>query len=132
MSNAHHTLAGIPIPRGMIWIDEHDWLPVQKTKGYSCEGALMLDVGVVEDGVGRPITLQADEDAGWIALAVLNQIYALGSHPTDTYQLVLADGRTFDVQFDAADDAITAHRIGRPELPEASWPYVATIKLITV
>lgn len=130
MSNANHTLAGIPIPRGMLWIDEHDWLPVQKSKEYSVEGALLLDVNVKQ--AGRPITLQADSDGGWIALGVLNQIYELASDPLATYPLVLADGREFDVQFDAADDAITAKRIGRPELPKPDWDYVATFKLITV
>lgn len=130
MSNATHTLAGIAIPRGMLWIDEHDWLPVQKEKSYSCEGALMLDVGVKQ--AGRAITLQGEDDAGWIELSVLNQIYALASQPADTHLLVLADGREFDVQFDAVDDAISARRIGRPELPKADWPFVATFKLITV
>lgn len=130
MTDQYHTLAGIPIPRGMIWIDEHDWLAVQKSKEYSITGALLLDVGVKK--AGRPITLQADEDAGWITLGVLNQVCALASIADETHQLTLADGRQFDVQFDAADDAITARRIGRPELPTPDWEYVATFKLITV
>ncbi|MBB6578472.1 hypothetical protein HNP33_002554 [Comamonas odontotermitis] len=130
MSNEHHSLGGIVVPRGMIWIDEHDWLPVQKSKEYSVEGALLLDVSVKQ--AGRPITLQADDDAGWISLGVLNQICVLASDPVATHRLILADGREFDVQFDASDDAITARRIGRPALPPFDWDYVATFKLITV
>lgn len=130
MTEKFHTLGGIPIPRGMIWIDEHDWLPVLKSKEYSITGALLIDAGVKK--AGRPITLQADDDAGWIALNVLNQVCNLAASPDETYQLVLADGRSFSVQFDAEEDAISARRIGRPELPGPDWVYVATFKLITV
>lgn len=130
MSSAFHTLGGIRIPSGMVWVDEFSWLAVQKEKEYSTTGALLLDVGVKQ--AGRPITLQAEENAGWIKRDVLKQVQDLANQPIAVHSLELADGRVFSVQFDATDDAITAQPIGRPELPLGSQDYYATFKLITV
>ena len=64
MSAPGHTLADIAIPRGMVWIDEHSWTPVEKSLEYSISGALLVDVGVKQ--AGRSITLQGEQSAGWI------------------------------------------------------------------
>lgn len=130
MTEKFHTLGGLQIPRGMVWVDEFSWLAVQKDKEYSTTGALLLDVGVKK--AGRPITLQAEEGAGWISRDVLMQVMTLANQPLATHSLVLADGRVFDVQFDADDEAISAAPIGRPELPNGGQRYYATFKLITV
>ena len=47
------------------------------------------------------------------------------------HALTLADGRQFSVIF-APGDAITAQPIGRPELPAATHPYIATVRLIEI
>ena len=129
MSAATHTLGGIALPRGMVWADEHDWLPVEKTTEYSTTGALLVDAGVRL--AGRPITLRAETDAGWIRRDTLASLRALAASPLAAHTLTLADGRTFSVQF-APGDAITARPIGRPELPADDNPYVATVRLIEV
>lgn len=126
---ATHTLDLVPIPRGMVWVDEHDWVPAQHATEYSVAGALLVDAGLRL--AGRPITLQAEDDAGWIARSVLADLRALASDPGATYLLTLADGRAFDVMF-APDSPITAHPIARPELPASTHPYVATVRLLEV
>ena len=129
MSTTHHTLGTTPLPRGMVWVDEFDWHAVEKSTQYSLTGALLVDVATRQ--AGRAITLQGIEDAGWIARSVLQQLYALAAAPGATYTLQLADARSFTVQF-APGNPIEARPIARPELPPATHPYVATLRLIEV
>lgn len=130
-SATFHMLDLVPLPRGMVWVDEFDWVPAVQATEYSITGALLVDAGVRL--AGRPITLQADDDAGWLGMTrlVLANLRALASAPGATYLLTLADGRAFDVMF-APEDPITARPIARPELPAPSHPYVATVRLIEV
>ncbi|MDR0216735.1 MAG: hypothetical protein LBJ15_22395 [Comamonas sp.] len=126
---AGHFLNGIELPRGMLWVDEFNWSAVQKTVERGITGAQIIDAAARIEG--RPITLQAVEDQGWIRRATLQAVQALADAPDGQYPLQLADGREFTVQF-AADDPIAAVPISRPELPPATHPYVATLRLITV
>lgn len=128
MSATHHTLGTVQLPRGMVWIDELDYSPVQKELAHSTTGALLVDVATHQ--AGRPITLQAEDDAGWIPRSVLLDLHALALDATAQHQLQMADGRTFAVIF--AQDAISARPLARPELPPAHYPYVATVRLIEV
>jgi hypothetical protein len=129
MTAANHILAGIAVPRGMLWADEFDWVPVDRATTYSVTGALIVDVAARL--AGRPITLAGEVDAGWLQLGVLRQLHALAGLPDATHTLELADGRTFTVMF-APDTPIEAKPIGRPELPSAANPYYATLRLIEV
>lgn len=126
---AGHFLAGIELPRGMLWVDEFNWSAVQKTVERSITGAQVIDA--VAKVKGRPITLQAVEDQGWIRRDTLLAVQALADEAGGEYPLRLADGREFTVQF-SASDPISAAPISRPELPAGTHPYVATLRLITV
>ncbi|EPD40852.1 hypothetical protein [Delftia acidovorans] len=113
----------------MLWTDEFDWSAVSKSFGRSITGALVVDA--VAMAAGRPITLEGVEDQGWIRRATLLDLYALADQVGQTHDLVLADGRSFRVQF-AEGAPIKAQPVGRPERPALSNPYVATLRLITV
>lgn len=126
---AGHFLNGIELPRGMLWVDEFNWSAVEKTIERSITGAQVIDAAARV--AGRPITLEAVEDQGWIRRATLLAVRALVDAPDGEYLLKLADGREFTVQF-AAEDPIEAQPVSRPELPESTHPYVATLRLITV
>lgn len=126
---AGHFLNGIELPRGMLWVDEFNWSAVEKTIERSITGAQVIDAAARV--AGRPITLEAVEDQGWIRRATLLAVRALADAPDGEYPLKLADGREFTVQF-AAEDPIEAQPVSRPELPESTHPYVATLRLITV
>lgn len=129
MSSKFHTLGATQIPRGMVWVDELDWHAVEKSQTYSITGALIFDIGVKQ--AGRTITLQAEEEAGWITRATLMTLRAQAAEPGQVFELTLADGRVFAVQF-AAGDPIQARPIARPELPSDAHPYIATVRLIEV
>lgn len=125
----HHTLDEISLPRGMVWVDELDWVPVEASTEYSITGAMVVQVA--ERQAGRTITLQGDDDAGWIRRDVLLAVRALAANPGEVFALTLADGRIFSVMF-APGNPITARPIARPELPPDAHPYVATVRLIEV
>lgn len=128
MSNPTHTLGAVAIPRGMIWTDELDWSPVETSAEPGITGASVVDVFVLTDG--RPITLVGSESAGWITRATLIALHALAADPGATYTLTLADERTFTVRF-IGKTPIEAKPIARPELPGDTYPYTATLRLIT-
>ncbi len=129
MAAAHHVLGTIQIPRGMIWVDEFTWSAVVKSTERSITGALIIDAAPLI--AGRPITLQGEESQGWIRRTALLALQELANAPGETYELHMADGRTFSVQF-AADEPLSAKPIARPELPADTHPYVATLRLITI
>jgi hypothetical protein len=125
-----HSLAGLQIPRGMVWTDEFGWSRVEKSLEYSLTGAALIDAGVRL--AGRPISLQGEVDAGWIKRGALTALQALAeTDPTAEHTLVLADGRTFTVQF-APGLPVEGKPVARPELPVEHYPYAATVRLITV
>ena len=125
----HHTLGSVAVPRGMVWVDEFDWVPVERAMTYSVTGALLIDEA--PRNAGRPITLVGEVDAGWVGRGVVAQLHALASAIDATYTLTLADGRTFTVKF-APDSPFEAKPVGRPEVPTATNPYYATLRLIEV
>ena len=124
-----HTLGSLQIPRGLVWVDEFSWSRVDRASEHGTTGALLVDVAVRQ--AGRPITLQADSNAGWMQRSALQALYAMAEEPTATYALTLADGRTFTVMF-APESPFEAKPVGRPELPTATNPYYATLRLIEV
>lgn len=129
MAAAHHVLGTIQIPRGMIWVDEFTWSAVVKSTERSITGALIIDAAPLV--AGRLITLQGEESQGWIRRTALLALQELANVPGESYELQMADGRVFTVQF-AADEPLSAKPIARPELPAETHPYVATLRLITV
>jgi len=125
-----HVLGALQIPRGMVWSDEFGWNPVEKSLEYSVAGAALIDAGVRL--AGRPITLQGEADAGWIKRGGLVALQALNAgDPVGEHILLLADGRSFTVQF-APGLAVEGKPLARPELPAEDYPYIATVRLITV
>lgn len=131
MPTHYHLLDTVQLPRGLVWVDEFDWRPVEASTEYTLGGALVYESATRL--AGRPITLQANDDAGWLGMtrAVVQAVYALAEAPGAVYVLTLADGRSFDVSF-APDSPFEARPVARPELPGADHPYVTTLRLIQV
>lgn len=131
MPTPYHLLDTVQLPRGLVWVDEFDWRPVEASTEYTLGGALVYESATRL--AGRPITLQANDDAGWRGMtrAVVQAVYALAEAPSAVYVLTLADGRSFDVSF-APDSPFEARPVARPELPGADHPYVTTLRLIQV
>lgn len=123
-----HTLGTLDLPRGLVWSDEYSWTPVKSEQRWSTTGAQLLHVGVKQSG--RPITLTAANDAGWVRRDVLESLRVMAADPVGQWVLTLADGRRFTVRFAPVDEPIQARSVGRPELPGDQHPYVATVRLV--
>lgn len=128
---AHHTLGAISLPRGMRWVDEFgDWALQERAHDHSLTGALLIDVAARQ--AGRPITLSATDQQGWIQRSVLQALRTLSEDTEATHTLTLADGRVFTVRFAADGAPVTATAVGSPEAPPDAHPYVATVRLVQV
>lgn len=128
---AGHLLGGQELPSGMLWVDEFAWSSVQKGVERSITGAQIVDVAAKVDG--RPITLKATDRQGWLGMtrAKVKALQVMVDTAGGEWDLVLADGRIFRVQF-APENPLEASPIATPELPADTHPYVATLRLITV
>lgn len=123
-------LGALVLPSGLQWSDEFNWQPVAQTAQRTLDGGLVLQ----EQGLtaGRPITLQAGLDHGWMTRSVLESLYALASVPGNSHTLTI-NGRTFTVRFNHSDGAaIEAEPLWPLATPQSGDYYIATVKFITV
>lgn len=132
--SAFHTLGAVQIPRGLIWVDEFEWNDLETAAERGITGANIIDVA--EKIGGRPITLVGSANGGWLTRAKLLTLQTMAAaldvdNQPEVYTLTLADDRVFSVIFAPGGNAIQAEPIGRPEVPTASNPYVATVRLVT-
>lgn len=125
-----HLLESVELDAGLLWTDEFNWRPVESVSERSVTGQLVVDVAERIDG--RPITLEATEDHGWISRATLLALYGLAEAHGAVFTFQHADGRSFPVMFAPGGEPISARPVARPELPLADWPYVVTLRLIEV
>ncbi len=123
-----HTLAGIDIPRRLVWIDEFHWSAMERAQERGLTGKLIVDLARRQGG--RPITLASAEDHGWLPRAAVQALQALADASNAPMPLQLADGRTFTVVF-APGEPMQATPIERAELPPDNLPYVVTLNLVT-
>ncbi len=124
-----HTLAGIDIPRRLVWTDEFQWSAMERAQEMGLTGKLILDVAPRQGG--RPITLASADDHGWLSRTQVLALQALADASDAPMPLQLADGRTFSVVF-APGNPVQADPIARAELPPDNLPYVVTLSLVTV
>lgn len=132
------TLDEIVLDGDLIWNDEFQWTPVDRSTEYSLTGALIANEQVKL--VGRPITINSkpesqSELAGsnsliWMDRATVKALYAKASTPGLTMNLELHDGRTFTVAF--RDDGFNAKPVRHIAPHTDTDPYYLSIQLMTV
>lgn len=90
------TLEAVSLPTSLVWVDEHNWSPVQQNARRALSGNLV--VFYASNIKGRPITLQSPEDAGWVTRAIVDDIQALSEVAGAIYTLVIGD-QSWQVMF---------------------------------
>ncbi len=89
-------LGGTDLNPNMIWQDRYSWQDVTQTTTRTLSGQHVTFVqGTVK---GRPITLVANEETGWLTLSQINAIQALANVAGAVLTLQI-DVETFQVQF---------------------------------
>lgn len=91
------TLDGIEISPSLLWADETSWSPVVQHQAYGVSGSLFIDASVML--AGRPITLAASENQGWVPRSTVLALLDLAAVPAKEMLLTLGDGRQFTVVF---------------------------------
>ena len=99
-------IGSIAVPRGMVWVDEFDWVPVERAVAYSLTGALLVDVA--PRLAGRPITLAGEVDAGWLGRSVVAQLHALAAQALGVPASAIAQLHVFKRSFDARRAGVQA------------------------
>lgn len=130
------SLAGVPLelPNDLIWMDELTWSPVSQRKGYSIDGALIVDRFVRV--AGRPITLVGNERRSWVRRSVLMALQAWAGLVDDPFFALVLHGTAYQVIFDLGETGMEAVK-GEPVFAfdemEPDDPYCSVeLRFITV
>lgn len=130
------TLGGVVLNNNLVWGDRWSFAAADKSVKRTLGGNIVVFSAALI--AGRPITLEATQDQGWLTTEQVEALYALTHAPGTTYELVvpaigLATGESHQVQFRHDDPpafnavALIPRLVAQP----GDW-HTATIKLMTV
>ena len=121
----------IALPADLHWRDEFNWLSTSHAEYISLTGARIVQRRKPRIG-GRPITLTSGSDVALLNRSQLERLYALCESRAPV-TLTFADGRSFTVMFNDADNQpIEAVPIQPGKVPAPVDLYTATIKLVKI
>lgn len=124
------SLGGVTLPTSMRISDLYENRSVSQSTARSLGGALKLFYSPLT--AGKPITLDAGEDYGWITKDVSDMLGEMASLPGATYELNL-NGLFYTVVFRHNDPpAYTAQPLVYRTAQQSSDLFTCTIKLLTV
>ena len=119
----------ITLHEDMLWQDEFAWNPVEQKTERTLTGALIVEYGTKL--AGRPITLQSEENTGWLPLTTINTLKTW-SAVAGREMVLNIRGVTFNVIFRHSDGAVDASPVVRFNSPDAADFYTATIRLMEI
>lgn len=130
------TLGGVTLPPGMIWSDQFKQNPISQTNKRTLGGTLVVYERSLT--AGRPITLEAQVDQGWLTRKQLDQVIVLALAVGQTYTLVIGL-ETFTVIFLHEDEpavefeplVFRLNSLDTQMSPDGDY-FTGLIKLITV
>ena len=89
-------LGGVELSEHMVWTDRTSYSPVAQTLTRTLGGEAIVYTQALYKG--RPITLEAQIDTGWLTYAQVKSVLALAEVPGAEYQLDFY-GELFNVIF---------------------------------
>lgn len=114
--------------------DEHEWSSVVSSTKYALDGTMIIEQSVRQ--AGKPYTLQAPSDMGWLSRATVNSLKAERDKLGATFWLdYRADNavKRIKVVFDTTkDDAITAKPVKEFISPSLDDPFIVTLKFLEI
>lgn len=124
------TLNGVQLSGSMQWADRHHWSPVAQNALVTLGGGTVVYSQSLAEG--RPITLEARQDTGWITKAMLDQLEAMAAVAGAVYTIDI-HGFTASVMFRHQDGpAVEFEPLTPKATPEATDYYIGTLRLFTV
>ena len=124
------SINGITLSPSLQWTDQHKYSPVAQTvKRTLGGGSVVYSQGLT---LGRPITLEALADTGWITKAMLDTLEDLAQNPGAVYNLNI-HGFTADVVFRHEEPpAVDFTPLTPRSSPQSGDYFIGTLKLLTV
>jgi hypothetical protein len=119
----------LTLHKDLLWVDEHQWHPIEQTAQRTVTGALILSVS---DKVGgRPIPLQPEDDrSAWMTLATLNALRNWAAVKGKTMTLTLS-GVAYPVVFRHHDGvAVEATKVVHYDDQQPGDWYRITLRLM--
>lgn len=113
--------------------DEHDWSPVVATSDYTLTGSLVIQQGIRL--AGKPVTLQSQEDLGWLTRSTVNLLRAECAKVDTSFWLdYTADDaiQRIKVMFDHTKNPIEATPLMGFISPRADDYFLVTLRFIEV
>ena len=120
------------LPDDLLWLDEHSWSPTVASVSYLITGALVVQTATRQ--AGRPITLAAAVDMGWVPRTTVLTLQAWAAIPLSAqagrFEITVSEARTFTVAFRHADTALEAEPVtGFPARDDTDF-YRITLRLM--
>lgn len=78
-------LDALELPQELVWVDRYQYQAVAQSMQYTLGGNLVVRSATLNNG--RPITLEAKEDQGWLDKAQVDAVIALASVAGAVYSL---------------------------------------------
>jgi len=123
------TLGGVPLGYDLLWPDRHQSNQVLQY--------VILTIGcgqrvfVQSKLVGRPVTLQANEDQGWIAADLVPILKEMADVPGEVYDFDFHGLESFQVMFKHQDPPALDLRPLIDGAEYGAW-FIGSIKLFSV
>lgn len=119
------------LPDDLLWLDEHSWSPTVASVSYLITGALLVQTATRQ--AGRPITLAAAVDMGWVPRTTVLTLQDWVAIPltasSGRFQLSMGEGREFTVAFRHDDLGLEAEPVtGFPARHDTDF-YRITLRL---
>jgi len=123
-------LGSTELNKSMIWTDRTQYSNVVTSVNRTITGRQVIQVN--NNYKGRPITLEAISDQGWLTTAMVDAVQAMADTPGGIFQLQIR-AYTFTVMFRHYDAPAftTTSLIGR-SYPVSDDVHTGTIKLFTI
>lgn len=123
-------LGGVLLSGSLQWTDRYAFTPVAQEVKRTLGGVpVVFSQGLTG---GRPVTLEATEETGWLTYSMLQSVIAMASVPGAVYTLDF-HGETLSVVFAAHENpAIDLKPLQPRAVPQPMDYYIGTIKLMTV
>jgi hypothetical protein len=119
----------VELPDALMWSDEFAHQAVQQTVTRGLDGTLILQEGLKQ--AGRPVTLAAPGEGGWVTRADVDRLYALSAVAGQVMTLTLR-GVPMSVTWRHSDTALDASPITPLEDVQPDDYWRVTLRLMTL
>ncbi|KAA0915814.1 hypothetical protein [Psychrobacter sp. ANT_WB68] len=113
--------------------DEHDWSSLVSSTKYALDGTMIVEQSIRK--AGRPYTMQAPSDMGFLTRSTVNALKAERDKLGATFWLdYRADGQVkrVKVMFDTTGEAINARPVKEFISPSLDDLFIVTLKFLEI